>query len=286
MMFKFRGVEFGGSVGSLIVTGFNPGAAEVRGTDQPRSRRDGSVVGQDFLGNSTWAFDISTNRDDLSGALATAAGLEAAWKDPTVRLAENAAAPLSYELGGRWRRVYGRPGQFVGVSGDVLANQGAAKLVCDFRVTDPLHYDDDDTSVTLTIVPATVGGWTTPFVFPLSTVRSSAPRAGNVTNAGDAPTALKVKFQGPVTDPWVRSSSGLEVGLIGTLAYDQSVTVDPLSGAVTRENGSSAAGLLTRKTRLSSTLLQPGTTVLSFGGTDQTGTATATLSWRNAYTSI
>jgi len=43
---------------------------------------------------------------------------------------------------------------------------------------------------------------------------------------------------------------------------------------------------LTRKTRMSTTRLQPGTTVLSFGGTDPTGTATATLSWRNAYTSI
>lgn len=286
MRFVFGGVEFGGRAGALIVTGFNPGSTEVRSDDQAAPGRDGAIPVQDFLGSATWAFDISTNREDLAGARASGAALESAWKDPAVRLNGTVKVPLSYEFDGEWRRVYGRPGQFAGFAADVLANLGVGKITADFRVLDPLHYDDDETSVVLTIVPATTGGLITPFIFPLSTVRSSAPRAGIVNNTGDAATPLKVRFQGPISNPWVRSSAGMEIGLNGSLAYDQTVTVDPLAGTVTRQDGTPAAGLLTRKTQLTATLLQPGPTELSFGGTDPTGTAKATLFWRNAHTSI
>lgn len=286
MRFAFNGVEFGGRDGALLVTGFTPGPAETRPGDQPAPGRDGTIPVQDFLGSATWAFDISTNREDLTGARASGAALEAAWKDPAVRLDSTVKVPLSYELDGSWRRVYGRPGQFAGVGGDLLATLGAGRIVADFRVLDPLHYDEDETATVLTIVPATTGGLQAPLAAPLSTVRSSAPRAGMVNNGGDAATPLKVTFHGPVADPWVRSADGMEIGLTGSLAYDQTVTVDPLAGTVTRQDGSPAAGLLTRKTRLTGTLLQPGPTELSFGGTDPTGTAKATLSWRNAHTSL
>jgi hypothetical protein len=169
---------------------------------------------------------------------------------------------------------------------DFIAKSGIGHIVCDFQVNDPWHYDDVETSVSLTIVPATTGGLEAPLASPLSTVRSSAPRAGIVANLGDVDTALRVVFQGPVTNPWVRSSAGMEVGLTGTLAYDETVTIDPQAGTVLRQNGTPAAGLLTRKTSLTSSRLRPGTTELTFGGVDPTGTAKATLSWRNAYTSI
>lgn len=286
MMFRFSGVDFGGRSGSLIVSGFTPGAKEIRGSDLPRPNRDGTSAGRSFLGSATWAFDLSTNEHDLAGALANAGALQSAWEDPAVRLSPNVLVPLGYELNGRWRRVYGRPDAFTGPKGDVLAKLGVGKVTCDFKVHDPLHYDDDESSVTLTIVPASTGGLMAPLVAPLSTVRSSEPRAGIVTNAGDASTPLKVLFKGPVSNPWVRGPGGWEVGVIGSLAYDESITVDPLAGTVTRQDGQPANGRLTRKTRLSGTLLQPGVTELTFGGTDLTGTATAKLSWRNAYTSI
>jgi hypothetical protein len=285
MMFRFGGVSFGGGSGGLNVTGFEPGAKEIRGGDLPRPGRDGTTPGRDFLGSATWAFDISTNRASLTEARATAAALQREWEAPAVRLTPGVLVPLSYELDGTWRRAYGRPGAFVGIKGDVLARLGVGKIVCDFKVHDSTFYDDAEQAVVLTIVPASTGGLMAPLVAPLSTVRSSAPRAGRVTNTGDAATPLKVRFKGPVTDPWVRSPSGWEVGLIGTLAYDQTVIVDPLAGTVLR-GSTPANGMLTRKTRLSGTLLQPGVTDLTFGGTDLTGTATATLYWRNGYSSI
>lgn len=286
MMFRYKGIEFGGDTGSLLVTGFKPGAAEIRGTDTPRPNRDGTIAGRDFLGSSTWAFDISTNEQDVTGALATASALEAAWKDPAVRLAPNTLVALEYEMAGRWRRVYGRPGQYTPPDGDYLTTLGVGRITADFKVHKPGSYDATETTVTLTIVPASTGGLRAPLRAPLSTVRSSTPRAGIVTNQGDTPTPLTTTFHGPIKDPWVRSPDGWEVGVTGSLAADEWIRVDPLAGTVTRQDGQPANGRLTRKTRLSGTLLQPGATELTFGGTDLTGTAKAVLSWRHAYTSI
>jgi hypothetical protein len=285
MIFKIGAVTFNDG-GLLRVRAFTAGASDVIIQDAQRAQADGLIVGRDYLGAATWAFDIATRAGGEAGAAAADASLHKEWNNPAVRTNPNTTVPLSYQLAGRWRRVYGRPGKYAGINGNTMTKRGIGQITCDFRVTDPLHYDDTESTVALTIVPGSTGGLMSPLASPLSTVRSSAPRAGNVANTGDAATALKVTFHGPVTNPWVRSASGMEVALIGTLAYDQSVTVSPRAGTVTRQDGTNAAGMLTRKTRMSTTLLQPGTTVLSFGGTDPTGTATATLSWRNAYTSI
>lgn len=287
MRFKLGAAEFTGETRdtALMVREFSPGGADVRTNDSERSQQDGTIPGVDLLGERLWAWEISARGKDLTAVLAANALLERAWRPPS-RLLAGVTVPLSYLINGRWRRVYGRPGRYSGITPDYLAIGGLGRIVCDFRVTDPFYYDDAETSVALTIVPATTGGLEAPLAAPLSTVRSSAPRAGIVANAGDADTPLKVVFQGPVSNPWVRSSAGMEVGLTGTLAYDETVTVDPQAGTVTRQNGTPAAGLLTRKTSLASTRLKPGTTELTFGGTDPTGTAKTTLYWRNAYTSI
>lgn len=285
MIFKIGAVTFNDG-GPLHVKAFTPGAPGLVVNDAQRSQQDGVITGRDYLTSAMWSFTISTKAGNEAGAVAADASLHKEWNNPAIRTNPNTTVPLSYEMAGRWRRVYGRPDKYAGVSGDTKTILGLGLIVCDFRVTDANHYDDAETNVVLTIVPATTGGLVAPLKAPLSTVRSSAPRAGNVVNAGDAATALKVTFHGPVTNPWVRSTAGMEVGLNGTLAYDQTVTIDPLAGTVTYNNGTSAAGLLTRKTRMSTTQLQPGTTALTFGGTDSTGTATATLAWRNAYTSI
>lgn len=285
MIFKIGAVTFNDG-GPLHVKAFTPGAPGLVVGDAQRSQQDGVITGRDWLTSAVWSFTIDTKAGNEAGSVAADASLHKEWNNPAVRTNPNTTVPLSYQMAGRWRRVYGRPDKYAGVSGDTKTILGLGRIVCDFRVTDANHYDDAESSVVLTIVPATTGGLTAPLAAPLSTVKSSAPRAGLVTNAGDAATALKVTFHGPVTNPWVRSTAGMEVALNGTLAYDQTVTIDPLAGTVTYNNGTSAAGLLTRKTRMSTTLLQPGVTSLTFGGTDPTGTATATLAWRNAYTSI
>lgn len=285
MRFRFGGVEFGGS-DTLWMTGFDPGSADLRTDDSVNPNRDGALPGRDLLGGKMWRLDMTTRQPDLSSALALSAALEAEWKDEKVRLNPLVKVPLSYRMDGRWRRVYGRPDRYQGFAETLITKQGVGRVTADFRVMDPLTYDDEPSTVTLTIVPASTGGLIAPLAAPLSTARSSAPRAGLVVNTGDAPTPLGVTFFGPVVDPWVRAAAGWEVALTGSLAYDQSVTLDPMAGTVTRQDGAPAAGMLTRRTRLSGTRLSRGTNELTFGGTDSTGTARAVLSWRNAYYSL
>lgn len=286
MIFRYRGVQFGGQYGDIVVESFEPGAAEIRMTDTPRPQGDGDIPGRDFLGGSTWGFNMATNRTNLTEALSSAALLEAAWKDPAVRLKPNLKVPLSYEIDGKWRRVYGRPGRFAGPRADVRAKRGVGIIIADFRVMDPLFYDDDEQHERLTIVPASTGGLVAPLVAPLTAVSSGTPRAGFVTNAGDAATPLRAVFNGPVTDPWVRAAAGWEISLLGSLAYDESVTVDAMAGTVRRSDGAPVAGMLSRRTRLDDAKLPVGQSELTFGGTDLTGTASVDLFWRNASYSI
>jgi len=284
MRFRFDGVEFGDKL-PLFVTEFDPGPAEIRSGDTSQSQRDGTIPGRDFLGSRTWAFSISTNKRDLAGALAVESSLAAAWMDQKHRLNPLLMVPLSYELDGRWRRVYGRPDKYAGMVGDVLAVQGRGRIECDFRVLDARYFDETETVLQLPIVPASTGGLLAPLVGPLSTLRSSAPRAGYVDNKGSAPTPLKVVFRGPITDPYVRAAAGWEIALKGTIAAGQSIVVDAFAGTVLRGNAP-VAGMLTRKTRLSSAVLPRGISDLTFGGIDPTGTALVELRWRSAHYSI
>jgi len=282
---RFEGLEIGDDL-PLFVESFEPGGADIRGTVMDRPQRDGVIPGREFRGMRTWGLSIATNTSDLQGALEQDALLASRWLDPKYRVDPLTMVPLSYELGGRWRRVYGRPGQYQGVDGGIYSVQGVGQIDCDFRVMDLRHFDDVEKVVTLPIVPASTGGLMAPLVAPLSTVRSSEPRVGLVNNTGHAPTPLKVVFRGPVTNPYVRSlNNGWEIALQGSLAYDQSVVVDSFAGTVMRGR-TPVAGWLTRKTRLSSAVLPVGMSDISFGGEDPTGTATVELRWRPAYYSI
>lgn len=284
MRFRFDGVEFGDTL-PLFVTDFDPGPADLQKGDTQQSQRDGVIAGRDFLGGRTWGFSVSTNAKDLATALDEDKRLSGRWHDPKHRLNPLAMVPLSYEIGSRWRRVYGRPDRYAGMKGDVLAVQGRGRIECDFRVLDPRYFDDAETVLRLPIVPASSGGFTFPLVFPMETIQSGIPRAGYVTNTGDAPTPLKAIFRGPVTDPYVRAAAGWEIALKGSIDVGQSVTVDSFAGTVLR-GSAPVAGMLTRKTRLSSAVLPPGVSDLTFGGTDPTGTAVCELRWRSAHYSL
>lgn len=284
MRFRFDGVDFGDRL-PLFVTDFDQGTTEYRTNDTERSQGDGLIAGRDFLGGRTWGFSVSTNMRNLPDASTLESRLAAAWHNPKHRSKSLALVPLSYEMGGRWRRVYGRPSRYAGIRGDIQAVQGHGRIECDFRIHDPRYFDDWETVLRLPIVPASTGGLMAPLVAPLSTVRSSTPRAGLVVNTGTAATPLKVVFRGPVTNPYVRAAAGWEVALNGSLAVGQSVTVDAFNGTVLR-GSASVAGMLTRKTRLSTAVLPVGNSDLTFGGVDPTGTALVELRWRNAYYSI
>lgn len=284
MRFRFDGIDFGDRL-PLFVTEFDAGNTEYRSAEVERSQGDGLIAGRDFLGGRTWGISLATNMANLPDALSLESRLAGAWHDPKHRTKSLALAPLSYELGGRWRRVYGRPSRWAGINGNIYSVQGAGQIECDFKIYDPRHFDDRETVLRMSIVPPSTGGLMAPLVEPLSTVRSGADRVGYVNNTGTADTPLKVVFRGPITNPYVRAAAGWEIALKGSIPAGQSITVDSFAGTVLRGN-SPVAGMLTRKTRLSSAVLPKGISDLTFGGVDPTGTAVAELRWRNAYYSI
>ncbi|QUC01226.1 hypothetical protein [Cellulosimicrobium cellulans] len=283
--FEVAGVGFGTRPGDLVlVRSFEPGTQDLENQDAANPVGDGVLVGRDRARATTWSWELFTNERDEPSARAAVAPLAAAWRSATA-LPPGELMTLRYFVAGRWRRVYGRPRRWAPpVSGPALA-AGRADVVCDFRVTDPLHYDDDEQTVTLQIVPPTTGGLLAPLVAPLSTARSSAPAARFITVRGDAPAPVRVTFHGPVKDPWVRGT-GWEVGLVGSIAYDGRVVVDTRTTTVLRADGASVAGMLSRRTRLAELRLAPGPHELTFGGIDPTGTAAATVAWRDAHYSL
>lgn len=285
MIARFMGVEFGDGH-SLAITEFDPSAPELRTNDHYKPFGDGAIVGRDYFGPGVWTFTLSTVVDDEVSALVVAGVLTSAWRDPAVRLRPNVMVPLSYFMAGRWRRVYGRPGQITDADSGTHAKQGAAKQVASFRVLDPNFYDDHPTSVKLTTIPKMFGGLITPVVTPVTTSAASGKRAGLVDNLGDVAAPLTVTFHGPARNPKVVAAAGWEVGITGTLAYDQSVTIDARAGTATRSDGASVAGSLTRATQLSKAVIPAGPSELTFTAIDDTGTAAVDLSWHHSYSSI
>jgi hypothetical protein len=284
--FELQGVQFSLlPEGNLRIRDWDPGAAEVHINDTKTPQRDGVTPGRDWLGGNSWIYEITAKGSTLGEVLAANAQLAAAWRS-VKHLAPTEKMPLRYQLDGRWRRVYGRPGRYNGVKVDTFAMNGNGHILSEFRVLDPLHYDDAEQVVRLNIVPATTGGLVGTLSGPLSSARSGAPRAGLVNNGGDAETPLKAVFHGPVRNPWVKLANGWEMSLSGSIAWDQTVTVDPLRGTVTRSDGAAVNGMLTHASQLSNSLLPPGPSELTFGGTDETGSSYVELMWRDAHQSI
>ncbi|MEE6280142.1 hypothetical protein [Georgenia sp. MJ170] len=276
------GLVLDGNDGPLLVTSFDPGAAGVRSQDVDNPVGNGRLFGRDRLGAPTWTFDVVTTVDDGDEAMALAARLLALWRR---RFEPGETVALRYRLGGRWRRVYGRPGRFVGPDGGRLTVEGAASILATFRLADELHYGDDEHTASVGIVPASTGGLTLPATFPWSGVSSGEPRAGAVRNDGDADAPVLVRFYGPVRDPWL-SGPGWELRLRGSLAWDRWVEVDARAATVLRDDGASVAGMLSRRSRLSSLRLPPGDSQVRYGGVDGTGTSRVEVRWRDAWWSL
>lgn len=286
--FALSGVAFGRRC-PMVVTSFEPGEPEERNQDADNPVSDGVMVGIDRLGGATWTFELATNRADMAGARASAREFAAAWRKGKAS-APGVLVPLRYRLADTddTFRVYGRPGRYAGPNGDVVMRQGAARIVCEFRVSDPLAYDDAQASLSLSLVTDGGTGTVLPVTLPTVLGVPDGLRQGVVNVAGDAGTPMLIEITGPVTgtasSPSVRGP-GWRVELPGLeVAYDETVVIDTRARTVTK-NGVSVAGFLSRKSSLAARLM-PGSQELVFGCTDSTNTARATVLWRPAYWSL
>lgn len=286
--FELDGFRFGGDSDSFVCPpgGFDPGAKGWRTQDQDSPVGDHTNFGRDLLSPPTWAWSLTSNMDTLEEALEAVEEVESKWLGLSVRDRPSAVMELRYRLAGRDRMVYGRPRRF---SHDLtpLAWQGVVNAVCDFARVDTLHYDDVVRTADLSILPGSSSGLTSPLVGSLSTVSGGEQASAVGGVGGTAPTPITVLINGPITNPYIEGE-GWRLTLNTTLEYDQSVLIDtrPFANTVTRNDGVSLAGALTRTSLLSKARLKPGSTVLRFGGKDVTGTATASVKWRPAYYSL
>lgn len=288
-IFEYRGMTVGGWSNPLQVETFEPGGLEFRTQDSQNAAGDGGRFGYDYLGGQTWAFGLFTNVYEHTEALDLEGEFGRRWLDPAIRTRAGAVAPLRYFMNERWRRVYGRPRRWIGSDGGShMAAQGLARMSADFLTADHLHYDDDEQEIEVGTMPATTGGFIFPAIFPLRTAyRTSSERTGQFRVQGDAPTWPKVTVHGPISDPEV-SVGAWTVRFVGSLAYDRSVTIDTAPWALTvlRDDGAPLPGMLHPATRLSGLSVKPGYHELKLEGVDTTGTARATIAWRDAHYSI
>lgn len=255
---------------------FSPGTYEVRSQDAPMPLRDGLIMGRDYLDAPAWTWTLPVE------TVADVQRMAAAWRPA---LSPWETVPLRYFTQGRWRRVYGRPRRFTPPSlGTLEMSVGVESLLCDFQLSDPSHYDDGLSSVTYSGVGQTAGGLVAPLRAPLSTRRVSGASARFVTVGGDAPTPLAVRFTGPSITPRLWTADGrIDIRLSGSIAYDQSVTIDARQQTVIRSDGASVPGMLSPHTRMADLVLPPGVHELFFSGAAE---ASVTVAWRNAWRSL
>lgn len=278
MFVSLGGVTVGDRDHDLMLSDFEPSFGDVRVGDVEWPLRDGSRPGADYLEAGTITLTLRTRygiRTRVEADQATAEFMRA-WRS-SLRAGPGAMVPLVIGDDG-WRRVvYGRAGRVSPpVPGTYLARRGFAELVAEFRVLDPLVYDPSPEVLSISVVPESLGGIIAPIVTPVTTTMTSGVEYRMLTVGGEGPAPLAVTFHGPSRDPRVLVG-GVEVGVSGTLAYDEDVTVDGRTRSVTLSDGSDASTRLSRTSRLDRLSVVPGTHEIGFTATDRTGTARVTV---------
>lgn len=308
LQFDLDGYEFGCS-DAVEVADWDPSSAETRDQDVAGAGMDARMFGRDLLTPPVWAFTLRAKGWDTASVLAVLAELRTAWDAEGTRLTPQAVLPLRYRLGGRTRRVFGRPRRFTPVMSNLIF--GHVPVACDFALAEPWSYDDVEQTLTLSTGAVVTD---TPTSFPLTFpylwgATAGSPRHGQIAVAGARSTWLRLVITGPVgttlTDPYVIISPrpdpdapppadaaqvpGAQVfQLRGVVGAQEQIVVSslPWEQGVYRADGTVAAVTLDPTARLSQLRVRPGTHNVTFGGIDNTGSATCTFAWRAANTSI
>lgn len=280
------GVAFGiGRNVSIDDEGFDPGDNAWVTQDSVNPIQGYTMFGRDVNAGRTWGFQMHTDKDDEHEALAALAEIATAWRGREYATTPGAVTALRYRLAGRTRRVYGRPRRFAAPPTNLIMS-GLVPITADFSVVDDLHYDDELSSAQLSWSQDSDGGFVLPTTLPIQTIPGSN-RAGLVTVLGDAPTYAVIRFEGPITDPYV-TNGDWTVSLDMSISEGDYVEVDtrPWKMTALRNGRASVAGKLGRRQWLTDVRLKPGNQELRFGGATSSGGATCTVSWRSAWNSL
>jgi hypothetical protein len=252
-------------------------APEIVTDDSSVPRGDARRFGQDFLGGTTIAFELSVNGSTEDEDRALLGRLRAAWRADAVRSTPGAFATLKAHTG---RYTYGRPRQLT--ADDRFAHVGRSDVIASFETADDLWYGPQE-SARVRFVAETVGGFVFPLVSPFTTTATS-DRSQVFTVEGELPTWPIVDIAGP--------HSAVEVELLGVWRQRYPVTIP--EGRVlridtrpwvrtARLNGSNVGAPTRDSSRMSEMSIPPGRHELALRGSSPTGTSSATVYWRPAY---
>lgn len=285
---SLAGVGFGiGLNVSVDDDGWDTGDAEWITQDSFNQVRGNRNFGRDTLSGPTWTWAMHVNRSDTIEALESLGELRTAWIAQDAIDEPGRMSIVRYQVGERIRRVYGRPRKWAAPPSNRILG-GYIPITATFDTVDSLMYDDEADSTTINFVNESDGGFTFPVTFPTTTL-PAGQREGAIHVGGKVPTYPIIRFTGPITDPYLTCGDLWTLKLNMSILPGHYVEIDtrPWKLSVLRDGLYSEAGKLSRRTWLKDIILPAdGPQDLAFGGVSEEGTATATVSWRNAYASI
>lgn len=286
------GVPFGiGLDVSLDAEGFAPGSTDWAVQDAEDPSSGVTMFGRDRLLGPVWNWQLHVNRTDADEAIETLGVFKTAWRALHIRNTPGAVVALRYRVGGRTRRIYGRPRRFEAPPTNQILS-GYVPVSVDFKCVDDFTYEDQETTVTLSLgedledpTQDTGGGFIFPVTFPVATLPPTRERI-QVSVGGDAPTYPIVRFNGPVVDPrLVTDDWTLSLGY--TIPAGQYVEIDtrPWRQTVMLNGATSVAGRLGRRQRLSKVYFNPGRFEAKYVGFSSSS-STCVVRWAAAHNSL
>lgn len=283
------GFVFGiGARVSLDDGGFDPGEADWLTQDSQNTRRGINGFGRDVLGSKTWVWDSHINEANVYDAVNTLDDFSAAWAPVDLARTPGAMTAVRYSLAGRLRRVFGRPRRFAAPPTNQILN-GYVPVTHDFQLVDSFTYDDSESSVTIPYgTSASGGGFTLPAAMPILTLPSDGTGEQQISVGGNAKAYPIVRFNGPWTNPSI-TTDAWSLSWVGAIPVGGYIEIDcrPWALTVLDQSGASKVSGLDRRTYLEDCWFAPKSQPqISLGGAAPGGGASATVRWRNTWTSI
>lgn len=286
LYYDLDGFEFGHGT-DYLVWDLDIGPADIVSNDVNQPRQDGIRFGRDQRGGRVLTFEVILLSGTGVEAQDSFGRFGAAWLADHVRATPGAVSILRLTRGGRTRRVYGRPRRLA--QAPERSRYGWFSAVADFQCSDHLFYSDAELATTIGMAAPSVGGLIGPLVGPID-AESAGEGAQDIYVGGDVPAWPVIRINGPIIDPSIELLDEWSFALRTTLASDQSIVIDPTpwNRAVRRNDGANFAGTFTAASQRLTQMRVPAGRRHQFllRGVDPTGTASANVYVREAFTSL
>lgn len=256
----------------IWLSDFDMGTESVDTSDIDNSIYDTTRPGVDMFRGPTWTFEITVVGDNSAEVFDREGQVRAAWRNQEDAKRAGNLTELEVRLAGRHRLVYGRPRRFASTAAKT-AHTGHAIIDCDFKLMDPLVYDEawqlkrltlpaSSKEVSVTDEIENVGGSApTPFMVDVWAGDSDVVNPQFTINGN--------RYQFKMTIPageWLRVDSRRGFALLGTR---------------------NVIGKMRDRTRIRQVRLPVNEPVdLLVGGADPSGTAKFEIWWRPAHYSL